>query len=290
MMPMLRTDLRRLAKTSRLYANIIIIMVVVLIAAVSIRALSESGDILEMTYAIEGLDESSSEEMNKVRDFSKSSGVNSFTLTEEMRVKMRAIISFEVLNKLPFATSLFFVLMPIVCVMYVSKDYTTGYLKNYLVIPDAKNKWLISKMLMLPVILIAFYIGIFIASAIGTLILKNSFPANYSDIFLYILKVSLPAIAFALLSLFLTVAFQSKTSSFIVTLLLSFNMQAIIYALIDSIDFLSFKLRDYAFISLTRNLCVTGEFPPNLVVVSIVLAVLSAAFSFVLMNRRDLKM
>lgn len=289
MIPMYKADIRRLFRTRSLYANILIIMAIVLIAAFSMRTLSNRGDITEMTFMIEGINGSSQKEMQKIRDIAEAPGVSNFTPPENMRARLRSFISFEMLAKLPFATNLFFVLMPIVCVMYASKDYATGYLKNYLVMQNAKNKWLLSKMLTLPAILILFYIGIFLASAIGTLVLKNPFPESYADILLYIAKMSLPGFAFALFSLFLTVAFQSKTASLIVTLLLSFSLQTIIYALIDSINFLPFKLRDYAFVSLTRKLSVSGEFPPNLVIVSAAVAVLSIALSFIVMNRRDLK-
>ncbi|MDO5022272.1 MAG: ABC transporter permease subunit [Eubacteriales bacterium] len=286
---MLKADLRRLFRTRSLYVCLILMVSIIIITSISMNILTQKGDLFEITYAVEGLNQGTKSDMQKIRAEADVLNNLDSPFMKGMRQKLRSYISFEILFKIPFVSSLFLMLAPLVVVLYSSKDYATGYIKNYLILPQAKTKWLVSKMLILPVIMATFYLGAFISSAIGTLILKNPFPEDFSEIFAYIAKISLPIFSFTLFTLFLTVALQNKTAALIISLPLSFNMQALAYILIDSAGFLPIKLRDWAFISKTKELSMSGVFPENLIAVSIAIATISLILSFVMMNKRDLK-
>jgi len=285
---MFRMDLRRLFRTKSLYICTIVLMAVVIIASVAVNAVCKYGSVWDIQDMLSGF--SGDNELTTEIDGGYSPSLADAAMLEAAKVKLRSFMTLQVLASAPFMTRLSYMLISLVCVLYVSKDYITAYLKNLLMIPHAKTKWLISKILMLLVIIIFMYLGITLASLIGQLILGNPFPDDFMPLISYMAKTLVSAISFGLFNIFMVVLLQKRSGAIVICLLTSFNIQGIIYMLIDTAKLLPFKLSHYGFMLLTYKVNLHDPLPDKLLPVAGVIAGLSLLLSFVLIRRRDLKM
>ena len=287
MLNMLRMDLRRLFRTKSLYISTIVLMAVVIIASIAINAVCKYGSVWDMQDVLSGFSDNT-DMKTEMYDYSPS--VADATMLEAMKVKLRSFMTLEVLASAPFMSRLSYMLTALVCVLFVSKDYTSAYIKNLLIIPQAKTKWLISKILILLVTILFMYLGITLAGIIGQLIMGNPFPSDFIPLISYMAKTLVSSISFGLFCIFIVVLFQKRTGAIIICLLMSFNFQMLIYTLIDITKALPFKLGDYGLMTLTGRIGIDTPLPDNLLPVAGAIAGLSLIFSFVLIRRRDLKM
>lgn len=287
MLNMFRMDLRRLLRTKSLYISTIVLMAVVIIASIAINAVCKYGSVWDIQDVLSGFS-SNTDMKTEVYDYSPS--VADAAMLEAMKVKLRSFMTLEVLASAPFISRLSYMLIALVCVLFVSKDYITAYLKNLLLLPQAKIKWLISKIIILPVIIIFMYLGITLAALIGQLILGNPFPSDFMPLISYMAKTLVSSISFGLFSIFIVVLLQKRTGAIIICLLMSFNFQRLIYTLIDITKALPFKLSDYGLMTLTSRIGIDTPLPDTLLPVAGAITGLSLVLSFVLIRRRDLKM
>ena len=137
---------------------------------------------------------------------------------------------------------------------FLSKEHQTGYLKNMFSIPRMREKWLVSKMITLLLASLLFYAVFLLACVITVMLFGNAVHINWSDIGPFLgTQLTVDMALFALIMLAVTVI-QSRTAAVVSALMLSFNMQGLLYLLIDQIGFLPFKLRDYGMMNLAAQM------------------------------------
>lgn len=153
--------------------------------------------------------------------------------------------------------SLHHLLLVVFAAGFISKDHQTGYLKNLFVLQGLREKWLVSKLITMLLAGVLYYLGIILAAAGATLLFGNAPQINVAQLGSFFgLHLTADLALFAILCL--TVAFfQSKTSAVVVGMLLSFNIQNLIFLLLDQIGFLPFKLTDYGMMNLVGRLDIT---------------------------------
>ncbi|NLD33350.1 MAG: ABC transporter permease subunit [Clostridiales bacterium] len=142
---------------------------------------------------------------------------------------------------------------------FLSKEHHTGYLKNMLSIPRMREKWLVSKMVTLLLASLLFYAVFLLACMITVLLFGNAVEIAWGQVGPFMgMQLSVDMALFALIMLVVTVI-QTKTAAVISALMLSFNMQGLLYLLLDQIGFLPFRLRDYGMMNLAGQLSLPGS-------------------------------
>lgn len=142
---------------------------------------------------------------------------------------------------------------------YIAKDHQSGYLKNLFCIPQLRLKWLFSKLIVLLVASLLYYLVFLLGCALVVLLYGNTLSPDFADLARYFgLHLSVDMALFALICL-ITALLQTKTAAVILALVLSFNLQGILYLLIDSIGFLPVKLGSYGMMGLAGKLQLEGS-------------------------------
>ncbi|NLO15978.1 MAG: hypothetical protein GX123_08090, partial [Clostridiales bacterium] len=106
---------------------------------------------------------------------------------------------------------------------------------------------------------------------------------------LFLGKEMLVSLALCAIVLFILTLTQNKTAALVLGMVISVNMQMIIFFLIDSLNFLPFRLREWGLMSQASRLLSGGE-TPYLVVTALVFMAAGFGISWWAITRRDLKM
>jgi ABC-type transport system involved in multi-copper enzyme maturation permease subunit len=144
---------------------------------------------------------------------------------------------------------------------FISKDHHSGYLKNLYGIRDLRFKWLVSKLAVMMTAAVIYYLVYLTGAAIVTLLYGNALSPNIGALAAYYgMHLSVDLALFGLIILTVTLV-QTKTAAVIVALLLSFNLQAIIYLIIDQFGWLPFELTEYGMMGQASRLMIAGSGP-----------------------------
>ena len=146
---------------------------------------------------------------------------------------------------------------------FLAKDHQTGYFKNLLCIRGLRTKWLISKVLTLLVAGVVFYTVLVLGSVLATFMYGNAPKVNVAQLGAFFGLHLMTDMTLWMVVAAVVAFFQSRTAAVMVAMVLSFNMQAILYLLLDQIGFLPFKLARHGLMSMTGRLNIqqfgTGE-------------------------------
>ena len=204
-------------------------------------------------------------------------------------------------------TSMLHLILAAFAAAFISKDHHSGYLKNLYGIRDLRSKWLVSKLVVMMLAAVIFYLVYLIGAAIVTLLYDNAINTNIGALAAYYgLHLSVDLALFGLIILTVTLL-QTKTAAVVVALLLSFNLQAIIYLLIDQFDLLPFDLVEYGMMGQASRLVIAGSgpvagmmarrfqdmiasmaaTPATLLPVSLGIALIAIALSWLMLRRVD---
>ena len=144
---------------------------------------------------------------------------------------------------------------------FISKDHHSGYLKNLYGIRDLRFKWLVSKLAVMMTAAVIYYLVYLTGAAIVTLLYGNALSPNIGALAAYYgMHLSVDLALFGLIILTVTLV-QTKTAAVIVALLVSFNLQAIIYLIIDQFGWLPFELTEYGMMGQASRLIIAGSGP-----------------------------
>ena len=149
---------------------------------------------------------------------------------------------------------------------YISRDHQSGYFKNLLALPGAREKWLVGKQAAALAAGALFYGVVILGSVVVTLLFGNTPRIDVPQLAAFFgLHLSADLALFALLTL-ATALFQTRTAAVMVGMVFAFNMQALIYLLIDQIGFLPFALSEYGMVGLAGRLDIFtfGQAQPDL--------------------------
>ena len=142
---------------------------------------------------------------------------------------------------------------------FLSKEHHTGYLKNMLSIPRMREKWAVSKMITLLLASLLFYAVFLLACVITVMLFGNAVNLNWGQVAPFLGRQLLVDMALYALLMLVVAVIQTKTAAVISALMLSFNMQGLLYLLIDQIDFLPIKLSSYGMMNLASQLNLPGS-------------------------------
>ncbi len=143
---------------------------------------------------------------------------------------------------------------------FISRDHQTGYFKNLLCIRDLRLKWLVSKFVTMLLAAVIYYLVFLLGCAVAVLLYGNPLTINLGQVATYFgLHLTVDMALFAVAALVVAVL-QTKTAAVIISLLLSFNIQAILYLLLDQLGLFPFKLQEWGMMSLASKLPLQGSF------------------------------
>ncbi|MDD4081502.1 MAG: ABC transporter permease, partial [Eubacteriales bacterium] len=112
---------------------------------------------------------------------------------------------------------------------YISKDHQSGYFKNLLTLPGAREKWLAGKQLAMLVAGVLFYVVIILGSILVTVLFGNAPVIDVPQLAAFFgLHLTADLALFALLTL-TTALLQTRTAAVMVAMVFAFNMQALLY-------------------------------------------------------------
>ena len=206
-------------------------------------------------------------------------------------------------------TSMLHLILSAFAAAFISKDHHSGYLKNLYGIRDLRGKWLVSKLAVMMLAALIFYLVYLSGAAIVTLLYGNTINTNIGALAAYYgMHLTVDLALFGLIILTVTL-FQTKTAAVVVALLLSFNLQAIIYLLIDQFDLLPFELVEFGMMGQASRLIIAGSgpvggimarrfqdmmasmatSPATLLPVSLGIALFAIALSWLMLRRVDYK-
>ncbi|MHC1787350.1 MAG: hypothetical protein AB9880_09850 [Christensenellales bacterium] len=190
---------------------------------------------------------------------------------------------------------------------FISKDHQSGYLKNLYGIRDLRGKWLLSKLVVMMTAAVLYYLCYLAGASLVTLLYGNAFSPDIGALAGYYgLHLSVDLALFGLILLTVTLL-QTKTAAVVVALLLSFNLQAILYLIIDQFGWLPFELVEYGMMGQASRLTIAGSgavaglmarrmqdilssmptTPGSLLPVSLGIAALAIALSYLMLRRVD---
>lgn len=141
---------------------------------------------------------------------------------------------------------------------FIAKDHQSGYLKNLLGIRHMRQKWLLSKYLIMLLAAIIFY-GVFLLGCLVVVLLYGNSPAfHWAALAQYMgLHLTVDLALLAIISLIVCLV-QGRTAAVILALLVTLNVQTILYLLIDSLNLLPFKLREWGLMAQASRLGLEG--------------------------------
>ena len=163
-------------------------------------------------------------------------------------------------------TSFMHLFLAVFAAGFISREHQSGYFKNLLSIRGAREKWLVGKQLSMLGAGVVFYLVIILGSVLVTLLFGNQPVIDLAQLGAFFgLHLTADLALFALLCL-ATAFFQSRAAVMVVGMVFSFNMQALLYLLIDQINFLPFKLSEYGMMGLAGRLDIFsfGSTPPDM--------------------------
>ncbi len=141
---------------------------------------------------------------------------------------------------------------------FLAKDHQTGYFKNLLSIRGLRTKWLLSKVVTLLVAGTVFYLALVLGSVLATALFGNTPRVDLGQLTVYFGLHLISDMALFMVIAAVVAFFQSRTAAVMMAMVLSFNMQAILYLLIDQIGFLPFKLARSGLMSMTGRLDISA--------------------------------
>lgn len=157
------------------------------------------------------------------------------------------------------SNSVMHLLITLMAAGFISKDHQTGYLKNLLCIRGMREKWLVSKLLVTGLGAIMIYAAYAAASALAVLLYGNPLQVAWGEAAGYLgLHLTVDLALFAVICLCVAI-WQSRTVAVVVAMLLSFNLQAILYLLIDQFRLFSFNLREWGMMGQASRLRLSGS-------------------------------
>lgn len=237
MMNYLRMDLKRLIKTRSFY-----MIMLVAIAFLAIFALA--------SYYVTGIAEEfvpGSERM----------------LNDNILATARSFMTFNFFFSFFFSVAgmrMLHMLLSLFAAGYLSKEHQSGYLKNLFCIKGMRTKWMISKTLSLLLATLAFYAVFALACVVVLLLYGNPVVIHLSEVGPFLLGQVMVDMALYAIIMLALMLFQSKAASVVIALILSLNMQALLYLLIDWVNVLPFRLSDYGLM----NLAAKAEMPGSM--------------------------
>lgn len=231
---MIRADLSRLYRSKGYY--IIIILSLVLLAIFALAAYFVTGFAREMT----GMD--------------AGSFMNGDLLEQARRMmNLNFFASFYLSHN-----SILHLLIAVFAAGFISKDHQTGYLKNLMAVPGVRHKWVTSKLLVMGFAAALFYLIFLLGSAFTVVLFGNRVEVMAGELLRYFgLHLLVDMAIFALICLIVSLT-QARTAALVLALLISLNIQSILYLLIDSLGILPFKLREWGMMGQASKLPLKG--------------------------------
>lgn len=290
MLNILRMDVRRLLRTRSLYATLVVLSAVILVAAIGTwymteKSVSELIDYAQKQMAEEGIEGGA--------DMDNIAMAAQFLDTSDARVvqlEMRRQMSFNTLSTMPFTGSFAHTLLAMLIALFASKDYATGYFKNLLAMPGVKTKWLLSKVVVMVLCILLTVAVVLGVSAIGTLILGNPMEIDWPKIMAFMGQHMLISFTLNMLVLMILIVTQNKTAAQTLGIMLSVNTQNLLYMLLDLTDWLPFRFKDWGLMNQAMKISLDGPVPERLPIIAAVLISFGFIVSLLGINRRDLKM
>ena len=290
MLNIVRMDLRRLVRTRSLYAILLVLAAMLLITSFSTWYMTEKSMTDLMLFAQEQLEEENISATSEMGQIGLAASLLDASDSRVMQLQVRRAMSFGVLASMPFTGFLAHTLLAVLTALYASKDYATGYFKNLLALPGVKTKWFISKVLMLALCILIVVAAVLGLAAIGTLILGNPMEIDWPQITAFMGQHMLLSFGLNMLVLLILVLSQNKTAALTMGILLSVNTQNLLFLLLDTTDWLPFRLRDWGLMNQAMKITMGGAMPERLPVIAAAVIGISFLVSLLAINRRDLKM
>lgn len=287
---MIRSDLRSLRKTKSLYSILLVLAAFVLITAFSTWYMTEKSMTELLDFAQKQMAEEGMEQGGNMAQIGAAAQMLDAGDARVMQLQVRRQMSFSILATLTYTAPLAHTLTVVLMAIYASKDYATGYLKNLLGVQNIKTKWIISKVLMAALAIAVVVISMLLFGLLGTLILGNPMEFNFPQVLPFLSQHMLVSFALCMLTMMVLVLTQNKTTALTVGMLLSFNTQNLLYMLLDTTDWLPFRLRDWGMMNQAGKIALGGAMPEKLPLIAGTIILVSLLASLVSINKRDLKM
>jgi ABC-type transport system involved in multi-copper enzyme maturation permease subunit len=239
MINMLHMDIRRLFKTRGYYITMLVSLILLAIFATA-------------GYIVTGLGGSFGPQMENM-----SMG----DATPAMIAQARRMMDFNFFASFYLShNSILHLLIALFAAGFISKDHQTGYFKNLLCIRSLRLKWLAGKLITMLLAAVIYYLVFLLGCALAVVLYGNPLTIDVSRVAAYFgLHLTVDMALFAVAAL-VVAALQTKTAAVIISLLLSFNIQAILYLLLDQLGLFPFKLQEWGMMSLASKLPLQGSF------------------------------
>jgi len=144
---------------------------------------------------------------------------------------------------------------------FLSREHHSGYLKNLLSIRGMRARWMVSKLLVLLTASILYYALFGLACALVQVFYGNPVAVNFAQVLPFLGGQLLVDMALFSVIMLVVILFQTKAAAVLVAMMLSLNMQGLLYLLIDWVNVLPFKLARYGMM----NLAAKAELPGGIV-------------------------
>lgn len=285
MFNMFRADLRRLLRARSLYVSLVILVVIVVATGASVLFVT-SQDPAAVGRIVEKHTEQDAGMM--IGMAAAASGGY-----DQAMLRLRRAMDVAKLVQAPFVGGGFVhVLLAIIVALFAARDYASGYLKNLLTLPHLKSRWFFVKLPIGMIAALILYGGILLAALGATIMLGNPIAAPWGQLLAYLGLHLLVDIALTALILMVLTLTQNKTAALVIGMLVATNIQAGIWFLLDTLNFVSFKIADYGLMNQARRL--TLESPAaqqgKLALTAAIIAALGSGIGWWAITKRDLKM
>ena len=142
---------------------------------------------------------------------------------------------------------------------YLSKEHQSGYLKNMMSLPGMRGKWMVSKTLTMLLATLIYYTVFGLACVMVLVFYGNPVVIKLSEVAPFMLgQVTVDMALYAVIML-VVMLYQSKAAAVVVALILSLNMQGLLYLLIDWVGILPIKLSRYGMMNLAAQAQMPGS-------------------------------
>lgn len=210
----------------------------------------------------------------------------------EMGASIKSFVTPNTLIDVSYVSGFALTMMSIFFAIIAVDDFGSGWYKNYIPQAGARTRFVVSKILIAIVYFVIQFLVNLAAAVVGTVLVGGTLTLQEGDtgVWSTFLHYFPYTIAFMMIVLAVSVWRFNKTTSIVVAVLLSMNIQGLIFNLLEMSKLLPFKLSDYSLLTQMRKsspFFQQGDTTTPLIIAAAFFLVFSA-FSVWRMNKADI--
>lgn len=281
MLNFIRADLWKLLRVKSFYLTIAVVLAAMLLMGFVVDSTTKIDyeSYLEMQEKQTGVKISTQEKVDGEEEYN--------AYQEKVRSSLNATFFLSIISSesglLYMAFSVFFSLFALL-------DYKRGYIKNILVIPNSKRKWILSKLSVAAVSAIPFLLIILLGATTYGYLKTGEIGYTLKELLPFMGGQFITLLTIGATQILLITLFQSTLPTLILGIIFAKDLHSIIYNLIDYTNVLPFSTVANGFWSKVYKLTlVTTEQVPSIILHGIILILLLTVISLVVAKKKDIR-